>query len=468
MTVPYWVQDAIFYQIFPDRFANGDLKNDPVNVQPWGSEPTNKGYQGGDLRGIIQRFEYLLDLGVNAIYLNPIFQSSANHRYHTTDYFKIDPFLGNLSDFKALLDISHQNNIKLILDGVFNHTGRGFFAFNDILENGPDSPYKNWFSVRDYPLDAYGPGEAHNYLAWWGIKDLPKLNTDYLQVRNYLLNVAKYWIDQGIDGWRLDVPGEIDDDSFWQEFRETVKTANPDAYLVGEIWDINPRWVGDTHFDGLMHYPLRDALRDLVNGHQEINAFSDRIDSLLTAYPKENTYAMMLNLDSHDTKRIISSVGNDLDKAKLMFYYQFSYPGCPTVYYGDEIGLEGSKDPYNRSAFPWYEPNTWNVELRNYIRNLITLRKTEVVLRRGDYRKILVNKELSYYVFSRSFSTDEIVCVMNSSSRNQAVVIPVASLGWSDGTSVEELLTGKKYIVQNGGVQMNLSAWSGYWLKKRR
>ena len=220
MSVPSWVQDAIFYQIFPDRFANGDTENDPPNLVRWGSPPTSWGFQGGDLKGIQQKFDYLLDLGINAIYLNPIFQSTSTHRYNTTDYFKIDSKLGTLDDFHSLVEHAHRNQVRVILDGVFNHCGRGFFAFNDILENQEYSPYRDWFHIKHFPVDAYSYGEATDYLGWWGMKSLPKFNTTNRWVRKYLLDVARYWIEHGADGWRLDVPNEINDDTFWSEFRD--------------------------------------------------------------------------------------------------------------------------------------------------------------------------------------------------------------------------------------------------------
>ncbi|MGD2028087.1 MAG: alpha-amylase family glycosyl hydrolase, partial [Anaerolineales bacterium] len=256
MSVPYWVQDAIFYQIFPDRFARSESATDHPHLLAWGSTPTVRGFQGGNLRGIIDKFDYLLDLGVNALYLNPIFSSSANHRYHTNDYYIIDRTLGTLQDFHALLDIAHSNGMRVVLDGVFNHSGRGFFAFADLLDNGPESRYKEWYYINGFPLDAFGGGKAIKYKAWWDIKDLPKLNANNPDVWNYLMGVSKYWIEQGADGWRLDVPAEIDNDDFWAEFRRVVKQVNPDAYTVGEIWDGDPRWVGDEHFDGLIHYTL--------------------------------------------------------------------------------------------------------------------------------------------------------------------------------------------------------------------
>mgnify|MGYP001823123149 CR=1 FL=1 len=266
MPVPSWVQDSVFYQIFPDRFYNGDQSNDPPNVHPWESKPTIWNFMGGDLGGIIQKFDYLLDLGVTAIYLNPIFQSASNHRYNISDYFKIDPKLGHLKDFHDLLDLAHANNIKVILDGVFNHCGRGFFAFSDLLENQEFSPYKDWFHVNTFPIDAYGTGKSKDYESWWGFKSLPKFNTNTFAVRRYIMDVAQYWIEQGADGWRLDVPNEINDDEFWAEFRYNVKSINNEAYIFGEIWEADTRWVGDAHFDGLMNYPVRDAL--LVQNHE--------------------------------------------------------------------------------------------------------------------------------------------------------------------------------------------------------
>ncbi len=191
MSVPGWVADAVFYQIFPDRFANGDASNDPRGVQPWGAPPTIWGFQGGDLRGVLEHLDYLSDLGINALLFNPIFQASSNHRYNTTDYFRIDPRLGTQDDFRALLDAVHQRGMRMVLDGVFNHCGRGFFAFYDLLENESHSPYVDWFHVKRFPLHAYGAGEAENYLAWWKFKSLPKFNTGNPKVREYLLSVAR-------------------------------------------------------------------------------------------------------------------------------------------------------------------------------------------------------------------------------------------------------------------------------------
>ena len=186
MTVPEWVQDSVFYQIFPDRFENGDRKNDPPNLMAWNAPVSLNGFHGGDFRGIIDRIYYLLDLGINAIYLNPIFLSPSPHRYNTTDYYQIDPKLGTFTDFQGFLDVAHRYQMKVILDGVFNHCGRGFFAFADLLENQGASPYVDWFHVNRIPVDAYSPGGAITYDGWWKYKSLPKFNTSNLAVRRYL------------------------------------------------------------------------------------------------------------------------------------------------------------------------------------------------------------------------------------------------------------------------------------------
>ncbi len=462
MTTPYWLQDAIFYQIFPDRFANGDPENDPPNVQKWGAIPTQHGWQGGDLRGIIQRFDYLLELGVNALYLNPIFQSPNNHGYHTSDYYKINERFGDLRDFMALLEIAHRNHVRVVLDGVFNHTARGFFAFSDILENGEHSPYQGWYHIRSFPVDAYSPGEAHHYLAWWNIKGVPKLNTKNPAVRKYIMGVARYWLERGADGWRLDVPNEIDDDDFWAEFRQVVKTTNRDACLIGEIWDGNPRWVGDGHFDSLMHYPLRTAVLDAFNGRINPLEFANRVEGLLKIYPPENAHAMYLTLGSHDTERIYTMLGGNLAKVKLAFLFQFAYPGAPAIYYGDEIGLEGGKDPDNRRAFPW-DPAHWKGDLHPWAQALAAGRKARASLRRGEYVRLTVDTTHGWYAFARVLGEEKTLVALNLSEKPVEASIPVSKL-WHEGRGLRSLLDNRPFTVQDGKLSISLPAWGGAWV----
>lgn len=465
MSVPEWVQDAIFYQIFPDRFANGDPGNDPPNSVPWGSVPTSWGFQGGDLPGIQQRFDYLLDLGINAIYLNPIFKSTSTHRYNATDYYTIDPKLGTLDDFRNLINLAHRNQVRIILDGVFNHCGRGFFAFNDILENQEYSPYRNWFHVKRFPVDAYSWGEASDYLGWWGMKSLPKFNTGNPTTRKYLLGVARYWIEQGADGWRLDVPNEINDDSFWAEFRAEVKGANPDAYLVGEIWTPDKRWIGEGHFDGLMNYPIMDALSGLfATNNLDVRRFTEKVEGLLSFYPHENAYSMYNLLGSHDTERILTKMGNDLNKLRLAYLFLFAYPGAPAIYYGDEIGLVGGKDPGSRGAFIW-EQAGWNQSLREFIKSLVGVRKQHVALRRGEYEGVELSGNLPCYAFARRSPEDQVLIIMNASATEVELNINLEKLGWEDGRQVKNLLTDEmEFTVADRSLGLRLPAWEGMWL----
>ncbi len=460
-TTPEWVQDAIFYQIFPDRFANGDPKNDPTNVQPWGAKPTDKGFQGGDFKGILDHFDYLLDLGVNALYLNPIFQATSNHRYNTSDYYQIDTKLGTESDFKSLLDRAHQSGVRVILDGVFNHCGRGFFAFQDLLENERHSPYLDWFHIRRFPLDAYGDDEAENFEAWWDIKSLPEFNTDNPQVRQYIFDVAKYWIDQGIDGWRLDVPNEIDDDSFWLKFREVVKGSNPEAYLVGEIWEARPRWVGEGHFDGLMNYPLRDLLIDfIVKGEIAATEFASGLEDLLNIYPDEHFFTQLLTLGSHDTKRLKTICEGNVDSVRMMNIVQFCLPGAPHIYYGDEIGLEGGKDPDCRSAFPWDEKE-WDKEHLRFIRQLIDIRKRLPQLRRGDFKRIMENDQKGLIIFSRRLRDQTAVVMINSKDTKTKISLLSNELPFPGGIELYDMLVGRTIGRLSDVLDLELKAFEG-------
>ena len=256
---PDWVRDAIFYQIFPDRFARSLTVPKPRHLDEWGAQPTYHGYQGGDLIGVVEHLDYLADLGVNAIYFTPIFQSASNHRYHTHDYEKVDPMLGGTPALRRLIDEAHAREIRVVLDGVFNHASRGFFQFHDIMENGPNSAYLDWFTIKEFPLNAYDSEKAPNYQAWWGLPALPKFNVACPEVREFLWGIARKWIEFGIDGWRLDVPNEIDDDAFWREFRVRVRAVNPEAYIVGEVWTDAERWLQGDMWDAVMNYQFTRA-----------------------------------------------------------------------------------------------------------------------------------------------------------------------------------------------------------------
>ncbi|WP_337844341.1 glycoside hydrolase family 13 protein [Thermus sp.] len=400
-----WYQGAFFYQIFPDRFFRSGPPGQPAPagpLEPWEAPPTLRGFKGGTLYGVAEKLPYLLDLGVEAIYLNPIFLSTANHRYHTVDYFQVDPLLGGNAALRHLLEVAHAHGVRVILDGVFNHTGRGFFAFQHLLENGPESPYRDWYHVKGFPLNAYTPHP--NYEAWWGNPELPKLKVETPEVRAYLLRVAEHWIRFGVDGWRLDVPNEIGDLEFWRAFRRRVKGANPEAYLVGEIWEEADLWLKGDLFDATMNYPLARAVLGFVGGEaldQELAArsglgrieplqalsFSRRLEDLFRRYPWEAVTAQMNLLTSHDTPRLLTLLRGDVARARLALALLFLLPGNPTVYYGEEIGMEGGPDPENRAGMVWDEAR-WKGEIRETVRRIAALRKAHPLLKTTPYARI--------------------------------------------------------------------------------
>ena len=380
-SAPAWVKDAVFYQIFPDRFCRSAKYKAVGTFVDWDTLPTRENMFGGNLAGICEKLEYIASLGVNAVYLCPIFKSNSNHRYHTVDYFEIDPVLGTLKDFDKLVKKAHKLGLRVILDGVFNHCSRGFFQFNSLMELGKNSPYVDWFHVHGWPLHAYS-GKP-NYDCWWGFPALPKFNTDNPDVREYLFSVGEYWMKRGIDGWRLDVPNEIDDDSFWQEFRRRIKAINPEAYIVGEIWDEPSRWLKGDQFDGVMNYPLRRAVLAYLFDEKPIN-LAEFAKRLRDAFPKDRFGVPMNLLGSHDTIRLATLPCSNLQRVKLALAILFFLPGAPCVYYGDEIGMEGGKDPDNRRTFPWgMLSDGRRSPIFRFLNELITLRNEERVLRDG-------------------------------------------------------------------------------------
>lgn len=464
---PAWVADAVFYQIFPDRFATSGRFCRGLRIESWESPPTRLGFKGGDLIGVLDHLDYLQELGVTAIYLNPIFASAANHRYHPYDYYAVDPLLGGNAAFRTLLDAAHSRQIRIILDGVFNHASRGFWQFHHTLENGAASPYVDWFhfdperlsgkrhfaaypdpTAREALRRGEGSYQAVGYKAWWDLPALPKFNIATPAVREFLWQVATYWVEFGIDGWRLDVPTEIDDASFWQEFRRRVKKAKADAYLVGEIWHEAQRWLRGDQFDAVMNYPLAKACLGFFGGerlhlhelhragsYRDIRPltgieFADRIDELLHLYDPAVTYAQLNLLDSHDTPRFLTSVGGDRSALRLAFLFLFTHPGAPCIYYGDEIGLTGRHDPDCRRTFPW-DTASWDHDLLTFVKKCVALRHAHPALRRGSYRRLYVDAEV--YVCGRTLATDTLIIAFNTASVAREVTVPVDALGLTTG-----------------------------------
>ncbi|WP_425148170.1 glycoside hydrolase family 13 protein [Deinococcus sp.] len=433
---PDWVKDAVFYQIFPDRFAqSARVSKADLQLQPWGDAPTFHKYQGGDLLGVVERLDHIAALGVNAIYFCPVFQSASNHRYHTHDYGVVDPMLGGNQALRELIDAAHARGIRVVLDGVFNHASRGFFQFNDLLEQGQDSAYLHWFHAGPFPLVAYDDARPANYAAWWGNRALPKFNTGTQAVREFLWNVAEHWMRFGIDGWRLDVPNEIDDDDFWREFRRRVKAINPDAYIVGEIWGDAQRWLAGDQFDAVMNYPFTRpciayfgaaSIDNRMNeasgtGHVEAigtAAFAARMLEVSSMYAPEIVQAQLNLLDSHDTARYISVVGGDHSAHRLALTFQLTYLGAPCLYYGDEIGLLGGPDPDCRRAFPWDDQSGWQQGTMSLIAKLTAARHGSTALRRGSFGVLYAQHDL--LICSRISGSEAAYVLMNTAQEVQS------------------------------------------------
>ncbi|MDY6874354.1 MAG: glycoside hydrolase family 13 protein [Chloroflexota bacterium] len=471
---PDWVKNAIFYQIFPDRFAKSDALEKPTHIEPWDAPLTRHGFKGGDLLGVYEKLDYLQDLGVNAIYFNPIFMSAANHRYHTYDYWHVDPILGENPVFFKLLNEAHRRGMYIVLDGVFNHASRGFFQFNHILENGEKSPYLDWFHVYGFPMNAY-QGKP-NYSCWWNLPALPQFNTDNPQVRKFLFEVARHWIEQGVDGWRLDVPFEIKDESFWRQFRTATKLPNPEAYLVGEIPSEAQDWLQGDMFDGVMNYQFAAALvgffgtgfRDeaMIAGMMglpevpvlDAEAFLQRAKVLLEIYPRQNALAQLNLLDSHDTPRFLSMVSENKDLFRLATLFQMTYPGAPCIYYGNEIGMTGGRDPENRAPFPWDE-SRWDHDLRNAVKTYAHLRTAHRVLRTGEF--VPVFGEGRRIAYLRHLGRERILMAINVSGTPWDLDIPVKA-HLSDGAVMKDLLGGDGAVVEEGRLRKGtVQPWQG-------
>ena len=442
---PEWVKHAVFYQVYPDRFSRSDKMQHERGIKflDWGSDPALQGFQGGDLYGIADRLDYIKELGANALYLNPIFSSACNHRYHTFDYFQVDPLLGGNDALRHLLDEAHARDIKVILDGVFNHASRGFWAFHHILENGAESPYLDWFKIDDFPLNPYprSGDEKLNYAGWWNLPALPQFNHDNPGVRDYIFEVARYWMEFGIDGWRLDVPYEIDDDEFWQTFRKVVKSVKPDAYICGEIWVEAQRWLQGDMFDSTMNYVQTkntlsyfgsDYLHGYTKNHLELEpistaGFMEAISSNMANYADEINQVQFNLLGSHDMARPLWIVGDNKPAMKLCWLFMMTMPGAPCIYYGDEIALTGADDPHSRAAFPWDNPEQQDLDMKAHVQSVVALRHKFPALRTGEF-SFLSESNDNVVIYQRHDKNDKLLIAINRSKQPQAVTLPEGSI----------------------------------------
>ena len=457
--VPSWAKGAVIYHIFPERFCNGNKNNDPTKTKGWGKLPvTRHTFYGGDLQGIIQKIPYLAELGVDIIYLTPIFKSPSTHKYDTTDYYRIDPHFGDVKTLKRLVRECHRNNMKIILDGVFGHCGADFFAFRDILKNGPRSKFAGWFYIHSFPIKKR-PKPTYENFVWW----LPRLNTENPEVKKYILAVTSYWMREAkIDGWRLDVGYEIDHE-FWKEFRKLVKKINPEALILGEIWYIASPWLRGDQFDSVMNYPFRQLVIDFfVKGKINAKEFDEGLMWIRKSYKPPVSHVLYNLIGSHDTPRFLTLCKNDFRKMMLAVVFQMTYPGMPTIYYGDERGMIGGNDPDSRRAMDWGELEGKRKELLEFYKKLITLRKNHSALEVGEFFIQFVDPKNNLYSYLRRSESQEILIVLNNSTKTRRVAIP-SPRNWRG--VVIDLLEGGKYQIIRGKIHASLGPYSGLVLK---
>ncbi len=460
---PSWVNSAVFYQIFPERFYNGDPSLSPENVCQWGEKPDRTNFFGGDLPGITEKLPYLAGLGVNALYLTPIFEASSNHKYDTIDYTRIDPHFGNESDLVELVRQAHSHGIRIILDGVFNHCGGGFRQFQDVVRHGEDSPYKDWFHIYGFPVtfdplnfDGFGTTPfvpLHRDIKLYPPERLsrfcmPKLNTENPEVREYLLGAVAKWTRTGIDGWRLDVADEVDA-HFWRDFRKTVRDINPDALIIGEDWWNAEPWLRGDQFDGVMNYAVqRAAVLYFARNQIDPQAFQEALVENMMRYTDAANDSMLNLLDSHDTARFATACGGDRRRLKNAAAFQYTFVGMPCTYYGTEIGMDGANDPDCRKTFDWDESH-WDTNLRGYYQKLIALRKSRKALQYGSVRFC---SQGDVFAMERAFEGERLMTLINNTEKPQAYSLK--------GSSAADLLGGDSHTGTGGTVELTVAPCS--------
>ena len=463
-STPDWIKGGIIYQIFPDRFKNSgkkktDLPEGRYLTANWYKQPEyrqqngpcslNNDYYGGDLEGIREKLPYLSELGVSCIYLNPIFEAHSNHRYNTADYLKIDPLLGTEDDLKALCEDAKKLGIYVILDGVFSHTGDDSVYFNKYgrygkggAYNDQNSPYFGWFKFRSWP---------NQYHSWWGISTLPETieeNEDFDRFITGENGVIRYWMKRGVKGWRLDVADELPD-SILDHIRDAIKAEDPEGFLLGEVWEdatnkisygSRRRYLRGRQLDSVMNYPFADAIIGYVNGGDGKD-FIDRIADILEDYPVEATNVLMNHLGTHDTPRLMTRLGTDeypssrvkqsasflseeqyaeaVKKQKLAAVIQYTLPGVPSLYYGDEAGLEGFGDPFCRAAYPWGKENG---ELIEFYKWLGGVRRNNDILKDGVFYPVLGG--LGSMAFMRVREGEKLLVAANRWKETDWITVP--------------------------------------------
>ena len=497
-TTPEWFGNGVTYQIFPDRFCRlelpdvSDMVGDRVLHQRWDEpmvhRPNEKGeilnndYFGGSLQGIRSKLDYLQSLSVTTLYLCPIFEAASNHRYDTSDYMQVDPLLGTEEDFRQLCADAAERGIRIMLDGVFNHTGNNSRYFNakgfypELAAQSKDSPYYNWFNFSHWPA---------KYDSWWGIHTLPAVNENDKSYRNFIItgedSVVRHWLRAGASGWRLDVADELPDD-FIADIRRVMEEEKPDSFLLGEVWEDGTnkisysrrrRYLLGSETHGLMNYPFRTAALAWLTGGSAA-AFVESMETVRENYPPQAFYSGLNILGTHDTPRILTLLGVDssvkldskdaraayrlslreyqlgMARLKLAAMLAFTFPGSPTVFYGDEAGMQGFEDPFNRGTYPWGRENT---DLVEFYRLLGKLRKERTSLQRGEISYL--HAKGGTLVFRRTDGNEVTVTALNAGDEPVSLM-----LAWDSSCAIDAI-TGQRYCVRDGLLHLYLPAHGG-------
>ena len=418
---PHWVNETIWYQIFPDRFCNGNTSINPEGYLEWGSkqEIGHRDLYGGDLQGIINKLDYLQELGITGIYMTPINESPSNHKYDTTDYEKIDPHFGDEQTMKELVQKAHEKGIRIMLDAVFNHCGYFFHPWQDVLQKGPESAYFDWFMINEWPLKqryAAKEGQLYTFAFFDG---MPKLNTNNPKVRDYLIGVVSGWVKKyDVDGIRIDVANEISH-TFCKELRTALKAIKPDIYILGEIWHDAIAWLRGDEYDAVMNYPLAGSMKDFfIDRSLTGKDFEYMINRCYTNYMQQTNDVLFNMLDSHDTIRLRNVVQN-LNEYNALLTLLFTMPGSVCIYYGTEIGMEGGFDPDCRKCMPWKDIDQGKYNERiTFIKELITLRKKEKLMRERNFHFPCEYENPRIIQFQKIGWSEALDIVVNSSDQD--------------------------------------------------
>ena len=455
---PEWARGCVGYQIFPDRFRRVDVPGEE-KVEPWGSRRVANEYRfGGNLRGALEAVPYLKELGVGVVYMTPLFLSDTSHRYNTFDYYQVDPLLGTKEDLRALADALHAAGIRLVLDGVFNHSGLGFAPFIDAKKRGKKSPYYDWFFFdKAYPCGYMTFGERWAYM--------PKLNLQNADCAAYFLSVGRYWLREAhVDGWRLDVSPEVYPD-FWRQFRRAVLSENPDAIMIAECWDDSREWcaVGDM-FDGTMHYVLSGAIWGFfADDALTLAQFDARVNRAMALYPQDVQSCLWNFLSSHDTARMLTRSGGRVRRLRAAAFFQMTHPGVPVIYYGDELGMRGGPDPDCRRSMAW--DRVQGNAMLAYYKRLTAMRRGSRALREGTLITHEVGED-GVYAYLRRTDGESVLCALNTSDArvSRPMKLPKALTGEAE---LVDLFTGRRHAVKGGRVNVKLGAGEGCVLAAR-